>query len=206
MTIAVLAANGRSGQAFVEAALAAGHTVRAGVRGGNPFSESDALQVMPCDATDVPQLLELLKGADAVVSLIGHIKGVRADVQTLAMQAVTEAMSVHDISRIVSLTGTGVRQTGDNIVWFDYLLNAAISIIDPARVRDGIEHARILQASKLDYSIIRVLKLTNGGLQKFTLKEHGPTKLFTSRKTVAAAVLKVLEEKSSIRQVPIIGK
>jgi putative NADH-flavin reductase len=75
MIIAVIAANGRSGQAFVEAALNRGHTVRAGIHGTNPFAEREGLIVMSCDATNKAEVLALIQGSTAVVSLIGHDAG-----------------------------------------------------------------------------------------------------------------------------------
>jgi methylmalonyl-CoA mutase cobalamin-binding subunit len=205
MKIAIIAANGRSGREMVATALSAGHMVRAGVLGPNTFPDHEHLEVVPCDATNQSQLGQLVSGCDAVVSLIGHVRGSDPNVQTTAMKLLIPVLQKVGIRRVVSLTGTGVRQPDDRIALIDYPFNLAISIIDSGRVKDGIMHAKELQSSGLDYSILRVLKLTNGRLQKFSLKEHGPTRLFTSRKTVAAAVLQVLAEGSFKQQMPIIG-
>jgi len=206
MKIAVIAANGRSGQAFVEAALAAGHMVRAGVRGKSHLQPHTNLTVVECDATDAVQLRNLLAGQDAVASFIGHVKGSAPDVQTSAIQKVVAAMSELGVKRIVSLTGTGVRFPGDNISLVDRFLNLSIGIIDPARVKDGKNHVDVLKASGLDWTVIRVLKLQNTPPRPFALSEHGPTRWYVSRQEVAQAVLQVLEQHSFIKQAPIIGK
>jgi NAD(P)H-binding len=205
MKLAIIAANGRTGIEVVAAALAAGHQVRAGVLGQNTLPTHSSLEIIGCDATDPKQLSQLIAGCDAVVSLIGHVKGSPPSVQATAMKLLIPTMKKQGVRRVISLTGTGVRQPGDRIALFDYPLNIAIRIIDPNRVKDGIDHATVLQESELDYTILRVLKLTNGRLQKFSLKEHGPAKLSTSRKTVAKAVLQVLTEDSFKQQMPIIG-
>lgn len=206
MKIAVIAANGRSGKAFVDAALANGHQIRAGVHGSHAFQPHPALEIMECDATNRDQLQQLLAGQDAVASFIGHVKGSAADVQTNAMQCLVAVMKELGMTRVVSLTGTGVRFPGDHITLVDRILNVSISIIDPARVADGKHHVQVLQASDLEWTVIRVLKLQNTTPQPFSLREHGPTKWYVSRQDVAQAVLQVLEQHSFVRQAPIISR
>ena len=205
MRIAVIAANGRAGQAFVEAALVAGHTVKAGVRGKSYLKPHPELTLVNCDATNETDLANLLKGQDVVASFIGHVKGSQADVQTVTMQKVVKVMQGLGLKRLVSLTGTGVRSPGDKITLVDRVLNISIGIIDSARVRDGRNHAEVLKRSNLEWTVIRVLKLQNVAPKPFQLLEHGPTKMYVGRQEVAQAVLKVLEEKSFIRQMPIIA-
>jgi putative NADH-flavin reductase len=205
MKIAVIAANGRSGRAFVAAALVAGHAVRAGGRGASKLPAHERLEVIKCDATQSDDVRRLLVGQEAVVSLIGHVKGSPKDVQATATLLAAEAMRELSVRRIVSLTGTGVRLPQDRITLADRVLNWGISVIDVARVRDGQRHAEILKASDLDWTIIRVLKLANGKSQPFRLTPHGPTKLFVSRDEVARAILEVLEQHTYLSEMPIIS-
>ena len=206
MNIAVIAANGRSGKIFVERALAAGHSIRAGVHRTNNLSAHSRLSVVACDATKQSDLQELIKGQDAVVSFIGHVKGSPPYVQTDAMRALIVALQAQGLRRVVSLTGTGVRFPGDHITMVDRILNVSIRLIDPARISDGQEHVEILKQSDLDWTILRVLKLQNTSPRPFVLREHGPTKWFVSREEVATAALQVLEQGSFIKQAPILSK
>lgn len=206
MKLAVIAANGRSGKIFVEQALAAGHSVRAGVYRTNNLSSHPRMSVMPCDATNQSDLERLIAGQDAVVSFIGHVKGSPPHVQAEAMRALAAAMRARGLRRVVSLTGTGVRFPGDHITFIDRILNMGISLIDPARVQDGREHVEVLKQSGLDWTVLRVLKLQNTAPGPFVLREHGPTKWYVSRAEVAAAALQVLEQKTFIKQAPILSK
>lgn len=207
MNIAVIAANGRSGKAFIEAALKAGHTVRAGVYGhfGLP-SPQKGLTIMSCDATNLEDISHLLHGADAVASFIGHGKSALPTVQTDAMNAAVQVMHQQGIRRIVSLTGTAVRRKGDKISLVDRLVNAGVMVWDPARIRDGRRHLELLEHSGLDWTVIRVLKLTNQPPKPYRLTSHGPTKWFTSRLEVAQAVLEVLGGNTYIAEAPIISR
>jgi putative NADH-flavin reductase len=206
MKIAVIAANGRLGRVFVEEALMAGHIVRAGVRGQSNFVPHPNLEVIRCDATDPQDLKSLLQGQDVVVSCLGHVRGSAADVQTVATRAIIQVMLQLGIVRFVDVTGTGVRVKGDKIGIVDLLLNLAITIIDPARVKDGRDHSTILQNSSLDWTTIRVLKLQNSPAKPFSLNLHGPTKWLTGRREVARAMLQVIEQHEFIKQTPIICK
>lgn len=205
MKIAVIAANGRTGKAFVELALRAGHTVAAGVYSTNTFSDHANLKVQTCDARNEDDVNRLIKDCDAVASFIGHVKGSPVNVQTDAMKVLVSAMNAHGITRLVSLTGTGVRFPGDKITMIDRILNLSIGLIDPARVNDGKKHVAFLQQSSLDWTIIRVLKLQNTKPKPFSLQQYGPTKLYVSRDEVAVACLQVLEQGSFIHQAPIIS-
>lgn len=205
MKIAVIAANGRSGKAFVRAALAAGHEVRAGVHSKSTLKPQPSLTIVKCDATNPDELRKLLTGQDAVVSLIGHVKGSEADVQTKATENTISLMRALDIKRIVSLTGTGVRFPGDKITLVDRFVSYGIKLIDPARVRDGKNHVEALKRSGLDWTVLRVSKLQNTQPRAYSLTLSGPPKLYVARREVAKAILEVLENNTFIGQAPIIS-
>lgn len=205
MKIAVIAAQGRSGQIFVKEALAAGHSVVAGVRGESPFTLHDNLEIRQCDATNLEDVTRLIQGSDAVVSLIGHVKGAPGDIQTRAIKTIITAMNDAGLKRLVSLTGTGARVKGDTPSFIDRVLTLSIRIIDPKRVVDGRLHLEVLRMSDLDFTILRVLKLTNGNAGSFTLTPHGPGKMFVPRQEVARAILEVLENNTFARQFPVIS-
>jgi putative NADH-flavin reductase len=205
MKIAVIAANGRLGASFVAAALQAGHSVRAGVRGTHTLLANARLEVVSCDATNEDELRTLLTGQEVVVSAIGHVKGSAADVQTVATKAIVNVMTELGIRRYVDVTGTGVRFPGDRITLIDRFLNAGVGFMDKARVTDGITHQEVLKSSSLEWTTIRVLKLQNVPAQPFSLKLHGPTKVVVGRKEVASAMLEVIEQNTFIAQAPILS-
>ena len=206
MRIAVIAANGRSGRAFVHEALKAGHVVHAGIRGENPFESNVALRIFQCDATDAAQVTKLIDHCDAVVSLLGHVKGSDPFVQTNAMKTLVRAAEVAGVSRIVSLTGVGV---GTNITWLRKPLDVIAELMgrfNVDRLRDGIAHAAVLERSKLDWTVLKVLLLSDGTPGKFHLKSRGLVKAPTPRREVARAILRLLERNSFVREYPIIGR
>jgi putative NADH-flavin reductase len=60
-----------------------------------------------------------LEGCQAVINVIGHVKGSPPDLQTVASRNIVSAMKQHGIKRLIDLTGGGVNVEGDNPGWFD---------------------------------------------------------------------------------------
>lgn len=115
MRLAVFGGSGRTGRPLVERALAQGHTVRALVRTPTKVKFQDArLELIQGDATDAAAVARTVQGTDAVVSVLGHVKGSPKDVQTVATRHMVAAMKAHEVERIISLTGAGsaIRTTG----------------------------------------------------------------------------------------------
>jgi putative NADH-flavin reductase len=205
MKIAVIGANGKTGQIFVNEAVQRGYEVRAGVFHENSFKKSDYIEVVQCDATKLEDVEKLISGCDVVVSLIGHVKGSPAFLQTSSTANILSAMKKHNMSRVLSLTGTGVRMAGDKPSLVDKMLNIAVKIADPERIIDGIAHADVLRESDLDWTLLRVLKLTELPMHKYSLSPGGPARLLVSRHAVADALLKIIEEKSFKKQAPVVS-
>ncbi len=206
MNIAVIGATGKTGREFIKQAIDAGHHIRAAERRPGGITLGANLVPVTCDAQNLDDVTNLLSGCDAVVSLIGHVRGSPDDVQTVAVTNIITAMQKLRIVRIISLTGTGVRLPGDHITITDRILNASIKLIDPKRIQDGILHAKVLQASDLEWTLLRVLKLTNQSADTFVLHDHGPAKVLVPRADVAQAILDVLFRHAHIRQAPIVSR
>ena len=206
MVIAVLGSDGRSGRAFVRAALNNGHIIRAGYRNNAPSIEHENYIPIKCNGENPDEVALLIQDADAVLCLIGHVKGSHARTQTESIRNIIASMRKNNIKRLISLTGTGVRFPGDRPNSIDKVLNFSIKLIDPQRILDGIDHVEEIKYSDLDWTIVRVLKLQNTRPTSFRLTEGGPAKLITSRVEVAKACLEVLEKNEFMQKAPIISK
>jgi len=127
--------------------------------------------------------------------------------QTKGIQNITKAMQEKGLKRIISLTGTGVRVDGDTPSLLDKILNLIVKIVDPKRVNDGIEHAKVLQISNLDWTIVRVLKLSQSDdtFTDYKLTEHGPAEFPTKRKKLVKVLVDLIEDQKYIKKMPIIS-
>lgn len=188
MKVLIFGANGRTGKHVVE-----------------QLSEHEVI-AYEGDILDESKVEAAIKGVDAVISVIGHVKGSDDFVQTKGIRNVVNAMERNSVMRLISLTGTGVRMPGDKITLMDKILNLSIKMIDPKRIEDGIKHVEFLKSSRLDWTVVRVLKLTNGAdKESWQLTLSGPAKTLIARASVASAIKQILEEGQYNQQAPIIS-
>lgn len=75
------------------------------------------------------------------------------------------------------------------------------------RISDGVEHVKVLQESGLDWTIVRVLKLSKSDAEAndYKLNDHGPAELLTSRKKVAKVLVDLLDDTNSYGKLPVIS-
>jgi putative NADH-flavin reductase len=197
MKICIFGADGRTGIEVLQYAKNRGYEIVAFVY--NEIREGNVL--------DYEKVLRACTGVDVVVSALGHIKGSDPSMQTKGMVNIIRAMKENNIRRIISLTGTGVRIPEDTPSSIDKILNFIVKIIDPIRVKDGIEHAKVLKNSDLDWTIVRVLKLSNSPKMtyKYRLTTGGPAELHTSRKKVAKVMVDLIDDKNYFRKMPVVS-
>jgi len=168
----------------------------------------DGVETMVGDVLDRDAVYQAVKGVDTVISVIGHVKNSDPMLQTKGIQNIVNAMKTNHVKRIISLTGTGVRLPNDRPSIVDRVLNRAIYLIDPKRIEDGIKHTQVLRESTLDWTVLRVLKLTNRnfGTNRYKLSEYGPAESLTPRRKIARIMLDLLDSKEFIRKMPVVSK
>ncbi|WP_027894225.1 NAD(P)-dependent oxidoreductase [Calidithermus chliarophilus] len=163
MKITVLGATGRTGKQLVEQALAAGHEVRAFVRNPAKLGLSHPrLELIQGELDDVGALERAVAGQDAVLSALGPVRGGRKDLMELAARNVTAAMKKAGVRRLITLTGAGVAQPGDEPKAFNRLMSFLLGVFAKDVQLDSTRHAEIVRASGLDWTIVRVPVLTDG--------------------------------------------
>ncbi|MFT4536870.1 MAG: putative NADH-flavin reductase [Saprospiraceae bacterium] len=203
--ICIFGADGRTGVQVVKTAVLGGHSVVAFVyskAGTYQFDES--VEVIQGNILDEHAVEKAVRGVDSVISVVGHIKDTDSLMQTKGIQNVISGMTKNNIKRLISLTGTGARTEGDSPSVLDRFLNMIIAKVDPERISDGKKHVEVLQKSGLDWTVLRVLKLTNKDFDgDYSLTWHGPAELFTSRAKVAKIMVDLATSSNYIHKMPI---
>ena len=212
MKVAIFGANGKTGRHVVEQALERGHEVAAFVY-KNPLTiEHQCLAQYQGDATDFDDVQAALTDCEAVVSVLGHSPQTLRHKPTMhrdSTRNIVTAMEARSIKRLVSLTGTGVRQKGDNPGLIDRALNTGLSLVAERMVADGRAHAQIIQNSQLDWVVVRALKLQNGPKTgRYSASAHtvGGMKTTINRGDVAAFMLDNIETDDYLRQMPVVHR
>lgn len=208
MKICIFGADGRTGVEVVNYAKKQGFEVLAFVysESSNKYFPKD-IEIKRGDVMDYNSVFEAVKKCEAVISVIGHIKGSDPLMQTKGMKNIVKDMQDSGVKRLLSLTGTGARVENDNPSCIDKVLNFLVKIVDPERIKDGVEHVKVIRNSGLDWTVVRVLKLSKKDTEVdgYKLTSGGPAELQTSRKKVAEVLVDLIDDKNFIGKLPVIS-
>ena len=154
MNLTVLGAAGATGVPLVEQAIAAGHQVTALARSAENLTLTNPnLHVVQGDATDRAVVSEAMKGADAVISVLGA----RGPVMAEATRAVVAAAEQAGPDRILMLSSFAVAR--DRLKPVSRLVTRMAM---GSQIKDKTAGEEVLRASGLDWTIVYATKLTNG--------------------------------------------
>jgi putative NADH-flavin reductase len=208
MKIIIFGATGRTGLPLVTQALEAGHNVTAFVRNPNKIQISHAkLQIVQGDLYDAASIETAIAGHDAVLSALGPIPGGQKDVMRVAFTNIIAAMQKTEVKRLISLTGAGVAQPGDEPKPINKFIGMMLNLISKDTIIDSSEHAQLVRASDLDWTIVRVPMLTDAArTSNIRVGMVGINDgMRIARSDVATFMLKVLEDGSHVREAPVIS-
>ena len=211
--IALLGGTGRSGLPFIQQALDRGHTVKALVRTPSKATlQHPNLTWVSGDATRYADIESLVVGTDAVVSLIGQVKGAPDNLQSQATEYILKAMRKHRVERLISLTGGGVRdpehdQPGfmDKVIVF-IMKNLAGKLAKHALL-DGIAHREVLTAADdIQWTIVRGPMLTEDDAKgSYQVGHVGTVRgIKLTRQDLATFMLDELEQGKYIHEMPFV--
>jgi putative NADH-flavin reductase len=205
MKITLFGAEGRTGTQVLAQALEHGHDVRAFVR-SMPEVPHKEVEYFVGDVLKLRTIESAISGAEAVVSVIGHVPGADPLLQTKGITNIISAMRSADVARLISMTGAGVPDPDDVSQGSGVILTKLLELVQADRVADGREHAAVIRESKLDWTIIRCPKLTNsaytGSYQTGYIKAGLLDTI--ARADVADFILRCLEERAYVHAAPII--
>ena len=208
MKILIIGASRGIGLRTVEAALAAGHDVRALARSAEAIPLSHArLEKVAGDALDRASVLRALDGMDAVVQVLGLAPGpayvTGTELFSKATRILVDGMAAHGPKRLVVVTGLGAGDSRESLG-----LYAIPFMIALKRVYDDKDiQERIVRNSTLDWTILRPGILQDGEA-KGTARvlpdrkewRQGPVR----RADVASAIVDELETGRNLRQTPAV--
>jgi len=198
MRIAVIGATGRTGLAFVEEAHRRGHEIVAVVR--NPDRLSIRVErVERADARSAVELAAAIHGVDAVVFCVGPGPDAPHGIVTEAITSTIEAMHTAGIARLLMITATGPFTDGDAPL-LRYVLKPLVQRILRAPFADLAAADAIVQASDLDWSIVRPPQLADGP-SKGSYRTDPRWGLRITRADLAIAMADALEGETAVSRV-----
>ncbi|MGC8803016.1 MAG: NAD(P)-dependent oxidoreductase [Bacteroidales bacterium] len=208
MKVALFGATGRTGQILLKQLLQKNIAVHALVR--NPARLTITHPLLMISQGDVRQfdsVFNTIRSTDAVISVIGYVRGSEAGFQSTALENMIRSMEHLGIRRIIVLTGSGVPSPNDVPSWENDLLTWLIKMIAPARYNDGVNQLKLLENTDLDWTIVRAPLLTNGALTGHYRVGYHRIGLFShiARADVAHFITNTLLGNNFFKQLPIIS-
>jgi putative NADH-flavin reductase len=160
--IALFGASGKTGKEFLHKALEEGYEVKALVRTPSKMRiDSPLLNILQGDVLNKEDVMRTVEGTDMVMSLFGHVKGSPKWLQTHGTENIIEAMKIHGLDRIVSLSGGGLPfKEKDQPKFPDKMIRFIMKVAVPKVLDDALRHAEVLKASGLNWTIVRGPRLT----------------------------------------------
>jgi len=189
--------------------VAAGHRVRVLVRDPAKLPSVDGarVEVMVGDVLDPAAVGETVAGSQAVISVVGQVKGSPATLQTDGTRLIVEAMHRHGVSRLITLSGGGLRAEQDRPQLADRIIRGLLRLLAGHVLADAEGHLTVLHGSGLDWTVVRGPRLTDDpGLGRYRVGWVGvdaSTKI--SRDDLADFIVTQLDDQRFIRRMPFVS-
>jgi putative NADH-flavin reductase len=188
----ILGATGKVGQELIEQGLARGHEITVLVRSPQKISIKDAkLNIIVGSPLDDKILSQALSGIDAVLSTLGHTDLKESSLVMDAAQALIKAMKFSEVKRFVIVSSTLVTPGGSFLTKIPrYLTRHALN--------DSAEMEKVVRPTNLDWTIVRLVRLTNKGEEPYRIFEEEPPTVSASisRRTVAKCMLDLVSDQT----------
>lgn len=119
----------------------------------------DLLTVTAGDAREERAVSSVVQGVDAVISVIGLRKGVDTSLSD-ATAVICRAMDAAAVKRLVVMSVLGIRDSADKAGVFGRVI---IPLFMKKAVSDRVRVEEVVEASRLDYTLVRAARLVDGG-------------------------------------------
>ena len=161
MNVIVFGATGSIGRLTVNALLKSGHTIKAFARNPEKLKIKNAkLIYSPGDVLDRVDVLEAVKGQDAVLITLGSGMSRKSIVRSKGTLNIINAMQSQRIFRLVCQSTLGAHESWSNLnFWWKHVMFGAI--IKPV-FKDHELQENLVYASGLDWTIVRPSAFIDG--------------------------------------------
>ena len=197
MKIAVIGSTGPTGKLILQEATRRGHDVTAFARHADALADIvDPSNIVEGDGRDRPALDRVVAGQDAVIDAVGS-SGTPDAISAVARN-LTEAMQSAGVSRLVATSAYGM------VAKKPYVVASLVRRILRTTFADQQAADLIIEASPLDWTILRATRLANGtakrqGRLSTEFLTHGPYSI--TRSAYAAALIDLAENHAHTRKI-----
>ncbi|HSM23979.1 MAG TPA: SDR family oxidoreductase [Anaerolineaceae bacterium] len=208
MKIAIFGGTGRTGLHVIEQALEEGHQVVTLARTPTKLTfKQDSLKVVQGDVKDPASVASVVKGVDAVISVLGPTSNAASFEVSSGMENILKAMNQYDVKRIILSAGAGVGDPQDKPGFVNKLINALLKMVAKNVYEDMLKAVAIVRSSDRDWTVVRVPMLTDGpktGNIKVGMVGKGMGSRI-SRADMATYMLNQIHNTDQVRKAPVIS-
>ncbi len=206
MRLLIIGASGRTGKKLLSQALDLNMEVTVLVRNPKKVKLTNPnLHIIQGNILDFDKVKEVVNGQDAVLSALGHKRFfIPTSILSKGTEHMIQAMEEQGVKRFICITSLGVNDSRFKLGLYYTLF--VIPFIVFFYFRDKAKQEKLIQKSKLDWTIVRPGQLTNG--KKRAVYKHGAhvgnyilTKMI-SRADVAHFMLSQLSSTTYLHKTP----
>ncbi len=206
MKILIIGGTGGTGKEIINQALEQGHHLTALVRTPeNVKITHPNLRIVKGNVLDYESVQEAVTGQDAVISALGHKRFfIKTSILSEGTRNVIRAMEAHQVNRFICITSLGINDSRFKLGLYYTLF--VIPVILFFYFWDKAKQEKLIQKSKLNWTIVRPAQMTDGKMRG--VYKHGDnvgsyilTKLI-SRADVAHFCLSQLSDTTYLKKTP----
>ena len=170
MKIIVFGATGSVGRLAVEELLKAGHEVTAFARNPDKLRvASPKLKLFAGDAMKADDVSGAVAGHDAVVITLGAGVSRKSVIRSSGTLNVIRAMQTHGVRRLICQSTLGVRESWANLnFWWKRVM---FGVLLAPVFRDHVIQEQLVEASGLDWTIVRPSAFTDADTQRPVIED-----------------------------------
>lgn len=208
MKITVFGSSGRTGQLVVKEALQAGYVVVAFARNPAVLAGNPA-QLVLCagDIADRTAVAHAVQGSEAVISVLAPVNNRPEFAISHGTENILAGMRQHAVRRLVVTVGAGIGDPEDSPTLSSRLIDGLVKALARNVYADMLEVARLVRDSDLDWTMVRVPRLTDQP-EKGKLKIAWVGKgmgISLSRASLAAFLVSQVQDLNYLRRSPALS-
>jgi len=162
MIVSVFGASGRTGHQFVRLAAAAGLYQRLHYRNKPSEMTPDTATVVVGALTDPTAVREVLRGAEAVIVLLGPHPNAPKVFCATATKAIIAGMRTQQVSRLLCVTGAMIGAAAGNVSMTMKMMSFGVRKTGQAEtMEDRDEQERLVRSSRLSWTLVKPPRLTD---------------------------------------------
>ncbi len=210
MTITVFGASGAIGRLLIKQVLDKGFNVRAYVRNPSKFDlKHQNLLIIQGDLYDFDKIKQAISGVDAIISTLGPpLKRTYKDFAVLeGHKNIVKSMEQENVKRFITIATPSVKSTEDKPALITKMPTLMAKLFFPSAYKEIVQVGLVVQASQLDWTIVRFIAPNNRPKSEKIKVSFGDTKISwgISRADIATFLFNQIEDKQYIGSMPIIG-